>query len=165
MSLWLPSTPPSDARAVSVIHSGFLSKKGERNMFSWKKRFFTLKSNGDLIYYENQGATQSLGTVPISAIAICTSDPKSPLHFAVQAQDKARKYCMKAETADDCSLWVSKISVRVLCTSFARHLLIASTIPCAAALTRTSRTSSCQEEPRGGRRQQLLTRNKRRACP
>jgi hypothetical protein len=116
MSLWLPSAPPSDARAVSVIHSGFLSKKGERNMFSWKKRFFTLKSNGDLIYYETQGATQSLGTVPISAIAICSTDPKSPLHFVVQAQQNARKYCMKAETADECSAWVSKISVRFLCT-------------------------------------------------
>jgi hypothetical protein len=90
-SIWLASAAPSDAQTVSVIHSGFLSKKGERNMFSWKNRFFTLKSNGDLIYYENTSSTQSLGTIPISTNAICIADPKSPLHFSIQAAGQSRK--------------------------------------------------------------------------
>ncbi len=96
-------------------------------MFSWKKRFFTLKSNGDLVYYETTSSTQSLGMVPISAAAICSADPKNSVLFTVQAAQNARKYygtlpslrycnnsfryCMKADNAEDCSAWVSKISV------------------------------------------------------
>ncbi len=112
LSIWLPSTP-SDARAVSVLHCGFLLKKGERNVFSWKNRYFTLKSNGDLVYCENTTSVQSIGSVSLNMVSVCTQDPKSPVHFSVQSAPQARKYFMKANSAEECTAWVAKISVRV----------------------------------------------------
>lgn len=118
--IWIPPAPSADARAVSVLHAGYLSKKGDRNMFSWKNRYFTLKSNGDLIYCENEASSQSLGSVPISAASVCSPDPKSPIHFTLQSAPQTRKYVLRSDTAEDCTLWMSKLSVpnpRCLCVS------------------------------------------------
>ena len=59
---------------------------------SWKHRYFTLKSNGDLAYYEGKTSAQSLGSVLITCHSTCSTDPKSPLHFTLQANAQARKY-------------------------------------------------------------------------
>jgi hypothetical protein len=46
-------------------------------------------------------------------VSVCAQDPKSSVHFSVQSAPQARKYCMKANSAEECGAWVAKISVRV----------------------------------------------------
>ncbi|EQC29513.1 AGC protein kinase [Saprolegnia diclina VS20] len=62
------SMAPSDSPANAILHSGYLTKRGHV-ITNWKTRFFALRSQGRLSYYNDEGMGKKLGEVHVSKVS------------------------------------------------------------------------------------------------
>ena len=89
---------------IQILKQGWMMKKGDI-VKSWKKRYFVLKSNQTLNYYESDNAVMIKGTCQLNKVK--SVKKKSTQSFEVQTPK--RKWCFACkdqQTRDD---WVSKV--------------------------------------------------------
>jgi len=89
---------------IQIIKQGWMMKKGDI-VKSWKKRYFVLKTNQTLNYYESDNAVMVKGTCQLNKVK--SVKKKSTQSFEVQTPK--RKWCFACKdtaTRDD---WVSKV--------------------------------------------------------
>ena len=102
-------------KSYPSLHQGFLTKQGG-NFKSWRKRFFTLRSNKVLYYYrdinkEPQGEVDL--NDPTFSIREGVSEDccwaKVPLDRSMVLLTKGRTYFLFAETANESERWMEAI--------------------------------------------------------
>eukprot|EP01084_Bolivina_argentea_P296390 510459_1 len=87
-----------------VVKQGWMMKKGDL-IKSWKKRYFVLKSNKILNYYESDNAVMVKGTCKLDKVKSVKT--KSDQSFEVDTPK--RKWCFACKDAKTRDAWVNKI--------------------------------------------------------
>eukprot|EP01083_Nonionella_stella_P093699 262664_1 len=87
-----------------VVKQGWMMKKGDI-VKSWKKRYFVLKSNQTLNYYESDNAVMVKGTCPLDKVKSVIK--KSGQSFEIQTSK--RKWCFACKDTETRDGWVKKI--------------------------------------------------------
>jgi hypothetical protein len=86
----------------SVLLSGYLRKKGEGSKAAWRRRFFVLLANKELLYFKSDAAVKPQGSFFLSQV----SEVVSGEGRCVALVTKARTYVLEAETDADLAQWL-----------------------------------------------------------
>lgn len=87
--------------------TGYLTKLGKIRK-NWKKRWFVL-DGWNLHYYEKEGESKPLGTIPLEDCFIKRSHDGEAGKFCFQISTKARTFLLCADTKDDMLRWVKAL--------------------------------------------------------
>eukprot|EP00053_Salpingoeca_punica_P009363 m.83845 g.83845 ORF g.83845 m.83845 type:complete len:149 (+) comp14993_c0_seq1:435-881(+) len=89
---------------ASKAMRGFLTKRGEKNKFSWKRRFFEVQSQ-TMVYYEAESREKEIGRLSLSdAIIRHAPDCKRP--FAFEIVTGSRVWQFSAENDAERDAWM-----------------------------------------------------------
>eukprot|EP01104_Vermistella_antarctica_P017040 TRINITY_DN595_c0_g4_i1.p1 TRINITY_DN595_c0_g4~~TRINITY_DN595_c0_g4_i1.p1 ORF type:complete len:1318 (+),score=282.36 TRINITY_DN595_c0_g4_i1:226-4179(+) len=93
------------ASTADTIMTGYLKKQGGSHK-SWKKRWFSLRSDGHLAYYKSKEDTTPLGMVRILLSSTNqTKEEEEAMRFHLTTP--ARTYVFECETPDEVLKWMS----------------------------------------------------------
>jgi len=91
----------------AVVRSGYLFKEGGWNK-NWKKRFFKLKDNKQMNYYEGENSKSPLGVIDMKAMYSCKATGSSDGNF--QMDCASRKWKLRAENPAERDAWIKAIN-------------------------------------------------------
>mmetsp|Transcript_35319 Transcript_35319/g.57230 ORF Transcript_35319/g.57230 Transcript_35319/m.57230 type:complete len:259 (+) Transcript_35319:71-847(+) len=93
--------------------SGYLQKQSPKFPFPWQKRFFEvqLKPKPLLLYFVSPGDVAPKGSIRADAIADVTMEARrgKNTRIIISQTNHARKYYLKAATAENCQQWYNTI--------------------------------------------------------
>ncbi|XP_065826368.1 golgin subfamily A member 6-like protein 22 isoform X2 [Oscarella lobularis] len=101
----------SESKSLATLKEGFLTKAPDlstKSAFSkkWKKRWFVLKSDGEMNYYEDEKSKKSLGTIRLSDCTEVTDAEADVRRFNCLAlHTTGRVYYVEAETKEEIDAW------------------------------------------------------------
>jgi len=95
----------------SVIHSGWLIKKGDR-IASWRKRWFTLSDLKELRYYEDETQKQFKGTIDLKDVSIIRHGDKEQYgyEYTIEIITPDRTWVLVTTYHELRELWMDKLS-------------------------------------------------------
>lgn len=94
----------SKSGGIQIVKQGWMMKKGDI-VKSWKKRYFVLKTNQTLNYYESDNAVMVKGTCMLNKVK--SVKKKSGQSFDIDTPKRKWQFaCKDTKTRDD---WVAKI--------------------------------------------------------
>eukprot|EP00732_Lithocolla_globosa_P002635 Lithocolla_globosa_v1_NODE_1787_length_2341_cov_4.365267.p1 type:complete len:671 gc:universal NODE_1787_length_2341_cov_4.365267:2196-184(-) len=93
----------------SAVFTGYLTKQGGSHK-SWKKRWFSLRSNNLLLYYRDEKDNVSQGAIDLEIVTELRSASKRiQKEFAFELITKSRVYVMVAPTKSEYDEWMKHL--------------------------------------------------------
>jgi len=90
----------------AVVRGGYLFKEGGV-VKSWKKRFFKLKDNKQINYYENEGSKKPLGVISLKNMYSIKPNSNIGTNFNMECATRTWKF--RAENQAERNAWISAI--------------------------------------------------------
>lgn len=115
---WITSKGGMAVAPGNLVCSGWLSKRGDLGLRTWKRRFFAMYDEGSLNYYAEENMTALKGglRVPGSTLVVQPED-FCALMFGIRPEGQDRLYLLEGDTESDARAWQ-----QVLCGNGAKKV-------------------------------------------
>jgi len=106
---WLGISAPVE-KPDDLVCCGWLNKKGDIGLRTWKRRYFGIFNDKTIQYYADEGLKQRKGGFLLERCRLITQDSQNTaLMFGLQPYGTERIYVLEADTDEDHRNWMMMI--------------------------------------------------------
>lgn len=117
-----------DEAGPEVIKAGWMTKQGggvRTPVRNWKRRWFVMKDDDTLTYYEDESLESPKGVINLAEVATVGEATTSDRPNTLQLKAAERVYFMQAESKEDMKDWIAVLvssTVIIACSELSKFL-------------------------------------------